>query len=92
LIDITDGRDGRKRALPPNPFDTKAHTSMGYGAPKTQSVRDAIAQFEASGHSNHSAMRLLLPYIIEHCERNGYDYTLNCKAGFGYFIRKGNHA
>lgn len=54
-------------------------------------IRNAIAQFEHDGHTTHSPLRMMLPYIIQYCEVNHIDYTLNAKPGGGYFIRKGNH-
>lgn len=50
----------------------------------------AVEMFEKIGHSNHSGMGMLLPFIINHCEENKIQYILKAAPGQGYYIEKAN--
>jgi hypothetical protein len=83
MVDITKGLDGRKNAPPADPYPTKTNHRV-----TVAQVRTVIFGFESTGSTQHSDLRMFLPYIIEHCERNRIPYRLTAKPGLGYFIEK----
>jgi hypothetical protein len=84
--------DGRHRA--PDIFPFASRTSQ---RPSVASVKQTIQVFEDRGGTNHSAARVLLPYVIAYCEAKGYSYNLDCLADqngrvIGYYLQKGSMA
>jgi hypothetical protein len=86
-------QDGRKKADTIDPFPVLYDVIRHGSGPSVANVKRAIKAFDASGHSNHSGSRLLLPYIIAYCEEKKIPYTLSAqftKDGkrIGYYIKK----
>ncbi len=44
--------------------------------------------FLKDGHTNHSASAMLLPVILNRCERERIPYTLKALPGAGYYIER----
>lgn len=68
--------DGRKKA--PHPAILQPHPQAG--TPNAATVKRVITQFEKTGHSGHSGMGLLLPYIVAYCQAKGYSFRLTAQA------------
>lgn len=76
--------DGRKPARVPKQFWPRRA-----GAPPSVSVvRMTIKHFIHNGESTHSGNGMLLPYVIEYCEREKIEYVLMASPGLGYYIQK----
>jgi hypothetical protein len=82
------GMDGRKRAPEVSPLAP----IMGR-RPSVTAIKNVIRAFDRTGGSNHSGMRLLLPYVLAYCEAKGYSYNLECYVDSGgrtrgYYLKK----
>ncbi len=66
------------------------HPKFKKWKPRTLEItrKRTIETFEHSGFTNHSAMALTLPFIINYCEENKISYELTAHPGKGYFIKK----
>ena len=51
-------------------------------------ARLVCQNFDASGHSNHSAQGATLWVILEHCAQADIPYTLRASPGLGYYVER----
>lgn len=60
----------------------------GQRPPSKAAIKRAIDSFLSSSNSSHSPQALILPYIINYCEKHKIFYCLTAWPTVGYHIRR----